>query len=267
MRRVAILITLTLVFAAGSLLGVAPAKLDARQATPVGVTRQRLGGGESAETPGFELVLARRTFALGATTAPGDRNSGPVVLFAEAGTIGFTVVEGAAVVTRVTAGTTAAGTPAPTETIGPGAEAILNQGDSVFYDTGVLHVVRNAGDVEAVSSEARLPAVEETPAAGTAAPSPATGAAPVAVGLSEFAIEMPDSLPAGPTTFEVRNVGAAEHSFEVEGNGIEEELEATLKPGETSTLAVDLQPGTYEVYCPVAGHEDLGMVIELTVTP
>ena len=89
MRRVAILITLTLGFAAGSLLGVAPAKLDARGATPVGVTRQRLGGGESAATPGFELVLARRTLAPGATTAPGHRNSGPVVLFAEAGTIGF----------------------------------------------------------------------------------------------------------------------------------------------------------------------------------
>ncbi len=86
MRRVAIPITLTLVFAAGALLGAAPAKLDARQATPAGtpagVTRQRLGGGESADTPGFELVLARRTFAPGATTAPGDRNTGPVVLFA-----------------------------------------------------------------------------------------------------------------------------------------------------------------------------------------
>ena len=88
----------------------------------------------------------------------------------------------------------------------------------------------------------------------------------VAVSLSEFVIDMPSELPAGPTTFEVTNDGTFPHSFEIEGQGIEEELEANLEPGQSGTLEVDLEPGTYEVYCPVGNHADQGMTLELTVT-
>jgi hypothetical protein len=77
---------------------------------------------------------------------------------------------------------------------------------------------------------------------------------------------MPSELPAGPTTFEITNDGTIEHNFEVEGQGIEEELPENLAPGATGTLTVDLAPGTYEVYCPVGNHEDEGMRVELTVT-
>jgi uncharacterized cupredoxin-like copper-binding protein len=88
----------------------------------------------------------------------------------------------------------------------------------------------------------------------------------VAVSLMEFAIDMPTELPAGPTTFEITNDGTIEHNFEVEGQGIEEELPENLAPGATGTLTVDLAPGTYEVYCPVGNHADQGMRLELTVT-
>ena len=54
---------------------------------------------------------------------------------------------------------------------------------------------------------------------------------------------MPDSLPAGPTTFTVTNAGTIEHSFEIEGQGIEQQLEHHLKPGESMDLQVDLAPG------------------------
>jgi plastocyanin len=100
-----------------------------------------------------------------------------------------------------------------------------------------------------------------TGAAGTAAAS-----APVAVSLSEFAIDMPDSLPAGPTTLQVTNDGTIEHSFEIEGQGLEEELDHHLQPGETLTLQVDLAPGTYEVYCPVDDHRGEGMERDVTVS-
>jgi len=88
----------------------------------------------------------------------------------------------------------------------------------------------------------------------------------VEVTLEDGQINMVDSLPAGPTTFMITNNGTEEHSFEVEGNGIEEELDPHLQPGENGTLEVDLQPGTYEVYCPMADHRGQGMEIELTVT-
>jgi uncharacterized cupredoxin-like copper-binding protein len=107
---------------------------------------------------------------------------------------------------------------------------------------------------------------QQQEAATAAAAGTAAASAPVAVSLSEFAIDMPDSLPAGPTTFEVTNDGTIEHSFEIEGQGIEEELEHHLQPGETLTLQVDLAPGTYEVYCPVGNHREQGMERDLTVS-
>ncbi len=88
----------------------------------------------------------------------------------------------------------------------------------------------------------------------------------VAVELDELEVRMPSELAAGPTTFRVTNVGGAEHNFEVEGQGIEEVFKENLRPGETKEMRLDLQPGTYEVYCPVGNHEDLGMLLELTVT-
>ncbi|HEV2066713.1 MAG TPA: cupredoxin domain-containing protein [Thermomicrobiales bacterium] len=112
------------------------------------------------------------------------------------------------------------------------------------------------------------PAPDETavtPDAEAASPVTQT-AGTVEVTETEFAIDMPTELPAGPTTFVVTNAGTAEHNFEVEGQGIEEAFEQNLQPGETRELQVNLEPGTYEVYCPVGDHEDRGMRLELTVT-
>lgn len=87
----------------------------------------------------------------------------------------------------------------------------------------------------------------------------------VQVGLTEYTIDMPSSLPAGPTTFEVTNNGTFNHNFEIEGQGIEQVFDTNLQPGETRTVQVDLAVGTYDVYCPVDGHADRGMRLELTV--
>jgi len=102
-------------------------------------------------------------------------------------------------------------------------------------------------------------------ASDEATPAAASGEI-VAVELDEFEVRMPSELAAGPTTFQVTNVGDAEHNFEVEGQGIEEEFEENLRPGEVKEMTLDLQPGTYTVYCPVGNHEDQGMALELTVT-
>jgi uncharacterized cupredoxin-like copper-binding protein len=116
-----------------------------------------------------------------------------------------------------------------------------------------------------VTPEATEMATEEATGEGATPMAGAMGES-VAVSLTEFAIDMPNELPAGPTTFEISNDGTVEHSFEIEGQGIEEELEPHLRPGASDTLTVDLAPGTYEVYCPVDEHADHGMRLELTVT-
>jgi uncharacterized cupredoxin-like copper-binding protein len=90
----------------------------------------------------------------------------------------------------------------------------------------------------------------------------------VGVRLSNFAIDMPTELPAGPTQFNITSLGPAPHNFVIEGNGISERLEANLDPQRTGQLTVDLQPGTYTIFCPVGegGHRAQGMEVTLTVT-
>ena len=97
----------------------------------------------------------------------------------------------------------------------------------------------------------------------TSAPS---GGSTVDVTLVEFKIEMPQTLPAGPTTFVVKNGGTVDHNFEIKGQGIDQVFPSNLAPGETQTMQVDLKAGTYRVWCPVDAHADRGMELQLTVT-
>jgi len=103
-----------------------------------------------------------------------------------------------------------------------------------------------------------------TSTTGTTATTGAAGGA-VQVTLREYAIDMPATLPAGATTFEVTNKGSVTHSFAIEGQGIDKELAQSLAPGEKGTLQVTLATGTYNVYCPVDGHEGKGMKVDLKV--
>jgi len=104
-----------------------------------------------------------------------------------------------------------------------------------------------------------------TTASGSAGPP--DKAATVDVHLSEYAIQMPRSLPAGPATFAVHNDGKKIHSFRIEGPGFSGTLEKPVRPQEAENLQVTLQPGEYKVYCPVGSHEVKGMKMTLTVTP
>jgi len=89
----------------------------------------------------------------------------------------------------------------------------------------------------------------------------------VRVELTEWKVALVDAAPtAGPATFQVHNGGSTSHALEVEGNGIETRTQ-NIPPDSTVTLAVNLTPGHYEVYCPVAGgiHKQHGMVTQLHV--
>jgi plastocyanin len=103
-------------------------------------------------------------------------------------------------------------------------------------------------------------------AAGAAEPQGDKPAGTVDVHLSEYAIQMPQTLPAGPTTFVVHNDGKKIHSFRIEGPGLSEILAKPVEPEMTESLQVTLQPGEYKVYCPVGSHENKGMKTTLKVT-
>lgn len=102
--------------------------------------------------------------------------------------------------------------------------------------------------------------------AASGAEEPQKGPAPVEVHLTEYIVTMPKTLPAGPTTFAVRNDGIKTHSFKIEGPGIDELLSKPIHPNETGTLQVTLQPGEYKVYCPIGNHSAKGMTMTLMVT-
>jgi plastocyanin len=68
----------------------------------------------------------------------------------------------------------------------------------------------------------------------------------------------------GTYVFEAVNSGDTVHALEVEGQGIEEETEE-IQPGQSAELKVELEAGTYELYCPVGGHKEEGMEGTLTV--
>ena len=70
-------------------------------------------------------------------------------------------------------------------------------------------------------------------------------------------------LKAGTVTFAVKNGGAIEHDFAVEGVG---KLD-TLPAGESKRLTLTLAPGTYAILCTLAGHKEAGMHGTLVVSP
>jgi len=91
------------------------------------------------------------------------------------------------------------------------------------------------------------------------------GGETVSIGETEYKLDPSDAtVKAGEVTFDVSNNGAATHNLEIEGNGVEEVTDS-LSPGDSGKLTVDLKPGTYEMYCAIDGHRDLGMEGEVTV--
>ena len=84
------------------------------------------------------------------------------------------------------------------------------------------------------------------------------------VHLIEYAINMPATFSPGKVAFHVENGGKEDHGFEIEGNGIEEKTNV-LKRGDSESLEIDLEPGTYTVYCPVKDHAKRGMKTTITV--
>jgi uncharacterized cupredoxin-like copper-binding protein len=83
----------------------------------------------------------------------------------------------------------------------------------------------------------------------------------VSISETEFSLD-PSSVEVsepGTVTFEVTNNGQIAHALEVEGMGVEDETES-IEPGQSATLTVELnEAGSYEMYCPIDDHKDMGM--------
>ena len=74
----------------------------------------------------------------------------------ESGELTYTVIEGTVQVQRAAT----AGTPGPTEAVGPGQETVLRAGDWLF-EQGVVHSVRNDGSEPTVVLVMALTAADQ----------------------------------------------------------------------------------------------------------
>ncbi len=83
------------------------------------------------------------------------------------------------------------------------------------------------------------------------------------VSVQEFSITGELVAPAGDVTLEITNAGSMSHNVELRGTG---QVSPDVGPGGTVFLDLgEMAPGTYELFCNIAGHEASGMVTNLTI--
>jgi uncharacterized cupredoxin-like copper-binding protein len=104
------------------------------------------------------------------------------------------------------------------------------------------------------------------PAASSAASVAAGGGTPVTV--KDFKIEPVDVKVSGTNvSLAVSNQGPTVHNVTIrDASGTVLGATSDLKAGASETLTVQLQPGSYVLFCSLAGHESLGTKAALTVT-
>ena len=102
--------------------------------------------------------------------------------------------------------------------------------------------------------------------AGTASSSAAVAGTAVTATEKEYSISLStQTFTSGPYTFTVHNTGETAHNLTIEGPGVDKQATSTIQPGQTATLAVTFQKGTYELWCSVDEHKDQGMDLHITV--
>jgi len=85
------------------------------------------------------------------------------------------------------------------------------------------------------------------------------------ISLSEWKLQPSRTrVPAGQIRFLSEDTGATEHAFRIVGKGIDVSTD-DFGPGESRTINMVLPAGRYQLICPIAGHEQQGMVATLTV--
>jgi uncharacterized cupredoxin-like copper-binding protein len=142
-----------------------------------------------------------------------------------------------------------------------------------------MHLTRRFAALLAIGAAVAVPVVgcgggdNDNSTSNAATQASTTGGAAAGAGgtvdlsATEFRFDPSDpSVKSGDVTFNLKNDGQVTHSLEIEDvNGQDEEIEGTVSPGQSGTLQVNLPPGTYEFYCPVDNHKQMGMTGEITV--
>jgi glucose/arabinose dehydrogenase/plastocyanin len=156
-------------------------------------------------------------------------------------------------------------------------EEVVKQGCSIDVTTGpdgALYYSNNSGIYRIRMPGATvLPAVQPAVSASGATATPTevlpAGTRPedrdINISLTEWKVGPSRTrAPAGTIRFDSENIGATAHALRVVGNGIDKSTES-FGPGQGRSLEINLPAGTYQLVCPIPGHEAQGMTATLTV--
>ena len=151
-------------------------------------------------------------------------------------------------------------------------------GTYTFYCDVAGH--RPAGMEGKLTVGSPAPAAESGGTGGDAAPTPSTTAAAAPAGgeggggaaAGTLDIEAGDiffkpkelTAPAGPVTINLTNKGAIQHNLVIQEDPSFKKID--LAPGASGSGTFEAKPGTYTLYCDVAGHRPAGMEAKLTVS-
>jgi uncharacterized cupredoxin-like copper-binding protein len=82
----------------------------------------------------------------------------------------------------------------------------------------------------------------------------------VTVTETEYALKLSrSSFTPGVYSFVSDNAGKITHALSIDGPGVEDAKTKNIQSGQDATLTVTLKKGTYDLYCPIPGHKQLGM--------
>jgi len=106
-----------------------------------------------------------------------------------------------------------------------------------------------------------------TGTAGAGSGATAVSGKTIDVTLKDFSIAVAStgSLAPGTYTFHVTNNGPSSHNLTINGPGVSGKATPTFAAGGSQDLTVTLQNGSYDLFCSVPSHKQLGMDTHLTV--
>lgn len=151
MRRTIVVPSVFLLSVAFAFIGFFAPRLSAQEATGTpaatqvelapGFVAEVFAGVPSDRAPGQTVYIARFTIQPGSEIFP-HSHPGTTVLSVASGRFGWTLMQGTAHIIR---GAASGGTTVEDITA-PGTDVILDPGDTIYYESDVVHTARGAGD-------------------------------------------------------------------------------------------------------------------------
>ncbi|HEY4852819.1 MAG TPA: cupredoxin domain-containing protein [Streptosporangiaceae bacterium] len=128
----------------------------------------------------------------------------------------------------------------------------------------------SSGSSTSASSPTASASTSAAAPTSAAASSPAAqgGASAVTATETEFHIALSTTtFKAGTYKFTAVNKGSFSHNLIINGPGVSQaKTPGLLAAGQSGSVTVTLQAGTYDIYCGVPGHKAQGMDVKITVS-